>query len=94
MAAAVQDFKAPHYVAAAVQDFKAPHYVAAAVQDFASFLAALILGHFSLSSIPLAKNILLAVLSKKEKRGIITLFRGRPHLILKLHIVRRWMPGF
>ena len=39
MAAAVQDFKAPHYVAAAVQDFKVPHYVAAAVQDFASFLA-------------------------------------------------------
>ena len=57
MAAAVQDFKAPHYVAAAVQDFKAPHYVAAAVQDFASFLAALILGFLPLTSTALNKKV-------------------------------------
>ena len=66
MAAAAQDFKVPHYVAAAVQDFKVPHYVAAAVQDFASFLATSILGHFSLSSIPLGEKFLLAVLLKKK----------------------------
>ena len=70
MAAAVQDFKAPHYVAAAVQDFKAPHYVAAAVQDFASFLATSILGYFFLSSIPLGEKYFPCGFIEKEKRGL------------------------
>ena len=93
-------------MAAAVQDFKAPHYVAAAVQDFASFLATSILGHFPLSSIPLGEKYFDCGLLKKKSGDHHSFLRTSPPDfnapiytasaagILTLRFVRRRLPRF